>query len=784
MSKFSKNSSQEKVLGDSPEFSILEAEKYSEDMDHPSLYTLLGFKSMHHFEDKMSEALGKQFWLSLVGCFSLGMQEPTRGKIVAKVVNKIISNQGKSLGPTLASGSKYLHEQKEIQKAIKALIAIHPKEALRELRKVKKEAEDTLNECRSNVLTNEDYSKQTLQYLQDLEKSPNNIKEEVIKKFFSDHIKSFDQPADESLTRMRDAVLILRDDKLRCFYDREVERKHISPTISYAECKKKYDTAKHERRKSHAKLNMEKEVQVQTVTNESSKECGEIISNNPCVALDLKSRKLFEGKVGSIFRKQIWLEVVHCLIAGVEEPTRFCTVVNTVDQIIRRQKKPTIPALILDREEFLQKEKNEIKKVTTILNNLNPEEVFRELKEIRSQAKSILYKNLESGVPNQEAFEQTLQYLEDFERWLKDMKEPLITKFLSDHHSLFSKLSAEPDEVKEAMSIMWNNELRYFWEVEGKLHLDNLPVSASAGNELENVESNVESNQASFSQKIQEDSCTDSQYCSEDEESFHNSQQFEGKGHDLSSKVTLIDKKESQLEERLTKELNDVKEKLAQEQQKASQLGDQVTKLTREVDEAKAQLKSDEMELKQAKQDASMLEDKVAQSGRQNSQLQEKLDNTQQSLDEKIGELSQINEENIKLQSELKLKEYENNYLKTKLQESTSKSKGQERQVEDLQRQLQSKNEELNGRNKELSAISAQSRKYIAYASVYFVLFGAFAVSTSLTMSYLATCISLAVAALVSLVVGCYCSYKASKALDNVEVDQIGNCVDPGASRA
>ncbi len=259
---------------------------------------------------------------------------------------------------------------------------------------------------------------------------------------------------------------------------------------------------------------------------------------------------------------------------------------------------------------------------------------------------------------------------------------------------------------------------------------------------------------------------------------------LEEKINNLTDQVDNLNREKSSLDSQLEekkKELDNVNEKLAQEQLKASQLGDQVTKLTREVDETKSRLKNDEIELKQAKQDASMLEDKVSQSDRQNSQLQGKLDNTQQSLDEKIGELSRINEENIKLQSELKLKKHENNDLKTKLQESTTKSKGQEGRVEDLQKQLQSKNEELNGKNKELSSISAQSRKHIAYASVSFVLSGAFAVSASLTMSYLAICISLAVAALVSLVAGCYCSCKASTALSNVE--EIENCISHTASR-
>ncbi|GKS79307.1 MULTISPECIES: hypothetical protein [Wolbachia] len=82
--------------------------------------------------------------------------------------------------------------------------------------------------------------------------------------------------------------------------------------------------------------------------------------------------------------------------------------------------------------------------------------------------------------------------------------------------------------------------------------------------------------------------------------------------------------------------------------------------------------------------------------------------------------------------------------------------------------QLQTQN--LNAKNKKLLAVSAQSRKQVTYASVSFVLSGAFAVGASLTIPYLAICITFAVAASIFLAVGCYCSYKANTALSNVEV--------------
>ncbi|MFP3021975.1 MAG: hypothetical protein ACEY3K_03210, partial [Wolbachia sp.] len=67
--------------------------------------------------------------------------------------------------------------------------------------------------------------------------------------------------------------------------------------------------------------------------------------------------------------------------------------------------------------------------------------------------------------------------------------------------------------------------------------------------------------------------------------------------------------------------------------------------------------------------------------------------------------------------------------------------------------------------------VSDQVLSNTNYASVSFVLSGAFTVGASLIMLHLAMCISLAVAALTFLAVGCYCSYKANTALDNVKIE-------------
>ncbi|WP_174517012.1 TomO hydrophobic C-terminal domain-containing protein [Wolbachia endosymbiont of Cardiocondyla obscurior] len=72
----------------------------------------------------------------------------------------------------------------------------------------------------------------------------------------------------------------------------------------------------------------------------------------------------------------------------------------------------------------------------------------------------------------------------------------------------------------------------------------------------------------------------------------------------------------------------------------------------------------------------------------------------------------------------------------------------------------------------QFSEASAHGRKQIIYASASLILSGAFAVGTSLTMSHLGISIALALTALTFLTLGCYCSYKASTTLRNIELDQ------------
>ncbi|QUI60615.1 lipase [Wolbachia endosymbiont of Spodoptera picta] len=250
----------------------------------------------------------------------------------------------------------------------------------------------------------------------------------------------------------------------------------------------------------------------------------------------------------------------------------------------------------------------------------------------------------------------------------------------------------------------------------------------------------------------------------EQENSNLSSQARELEGKCGQTEVQLVESEQKLAEEtskvmQLSKESNEARAQLEKKKKEIGKLKDQVDQMTiqnnqleGQLDDAKQGLTDKTDEVTRLTQVADTLNGRVAQLTTQNDQLEGQLDDARQSFADQIMQ-----------------RENENNDLKTKLQEIENKSEVLEKS---LQKQFESKNEELS--EKFLKA-RTYSKRQGNYASVSFVLSGAFAVGTSLTMVHLAMCVSLAVAALTFLAVGCYCSYNANTALNNVEVSQIGN---------
>ncbi|WP_264731891.1 ankyrin repeat domain-containing protein [Wolbachia endosymbiont (group A) of Sphaerophoria taeniata] len=297
--------------------------------------------------------------------------------------------------------------------------------------------------------------------------------------------------------------------------------------------------------------------------------------------------------------------------------------------------------------------------------------------------------------------------------------------------------------------------------------------------------------------------------------------------------LNIVNEKVSQLQKKLEGMevlLRQANKKLMQEQQKASQLNDQVDNRTKELKEAKAQLVDLQNNLGDAKQDLARKTNEVVQLTEKKKQLKGQLNTVLQKLEKAESKNKELSTQNVALgdqNKELEKLKDESENKSQQLEALESQGKQLKGQIESLKAQLGNRNRELSSTNqkvaqlereqdsirqdlaaktreldeakvqfeenlneirqslkgpspdngnKKLSAASAQDRKQITYASISFVLSGAFAVGASLTMFHLAICITLAVAALTFLAVGCYCSHKANTALSNVEVK---NGVDP-----
>ncbi|WP_395460150.1 ankyrin repeat domain-containing protein [Wolbachia endosymbiont (group A) of Aporus unicolor] len=206
----------------------------------------------------------------------------------------------------------------------------------------------------------------------------------------------------------------------------------------------------------------------------------------------------------------------------------------------------------------------------------------------------------------------------------------------------------------------------------------------------------------------------------------------------------------------------------------------EITQLTKELESKEADLENGKKELDNVNEKVSKLEHETLNQQAsinnltiEKSQLENILKNTKEQFAE---ELKEIKDQLAKKEEELDVAKKNVLQLKGGLKQANQK-------IDDLTREnnqlTKKKDLSLSSENKKLLAVSAQSRKQVTYASVSFVLSGAFAVGASLTIPYLAICITFAVAASIFLAVGCYCSYKANTALSNVEVDQIKNGVNP-----
>ncbi|WP_264686438.1 TomO hydrophobic C-terminal domain-containing protein [Wolbachia endosymbiont (group B) of Rhopobota naevana] len=144
-------------------------------------------------------------------------------------------------------------------------------------------------------------------------------------------------------------------------------------------------------------------------------------------------------------------------------------------------------------------------------------------------------------------------------------------------------------------------------------------------------------------------------------------------------------------------------------------------------------------------------------------------------------ELQQL--ENLRNELErtkIRLTEKEKELNRVVSERDTNKISQLERNFRQERSELQAQNQDLKNKNRKLSEANIYNRRQSNYAYASFMLSGAFAVGACLTISNLEICISLAVAALVFIAIGCYCSYKASTVLSDVTSTELGNVISLG----
>lgn len=223
-------------------------------------------------------------------------------------------------------------------------------------------------------------------------------------------------------------------------------------------------------------------------------------------------------------------------------------------------------------------------------------------------------------------------------------------------------------------------------------------------------------------------------------------------------------------------EIND--EFIAQELQR-------LENLEGELERTKAQLAEKEQELNRTVDERTKDTDKISQLERELRQVRQDNQERIRTFTNQVTRLTTEKSQFEGLRGEL---ERTKTQLRKKEQElNKAVSERDNKNILQLERdfiqerlELQAQNQDLKNKNRKLSEANIYNRRQSNYAYASFVLSGAFAVGACLTISNLATCISLAVAAFVFIAIGCYCSYKASTVLSDVTSTQFDNAIGLG----
>ncbi|BEP32942.1 MAG: hypothetical protein WBIAU2_11690 [Wolbachia endosymbiont of Drosophila biauraria] len=637
---------------------------------------------------------------------------------------------------------------------------VHPKDS--EIKKLKKAQPLTSNR--------QDFE-EALGYIESQEKVMGITLEEImeykqhsVKIFLLNRVHSCKNGHSQLHPDVKEAIAILSNDKLRAFYGEEVKKKTLQPILSYKECEQLYDKINYEKNESRIIIereelgeNVRRVMRVKRFTNKSSRE-DQKNSTSPRGT----STNYRQEQVASSGDRTLYNSDIPSLCGSIESSRGallmpFGASVDTSTPI-----KPANPSnLVTTGENYTSN--------ADLSDELNVNEVAKIVERMELLSNSLKkIQEIVEKLDNTTLSEEVIAHERHFKKFMDFVGEILVdigTRLLqSDSKRMYLEQKLKGSEkIRELL----NNSAQGLEEKVDKLEKENKDFLAE-------------------NDKLKEKLAT----AEEEKELLLNKKEKTRKV------INELNEKNQRLIQKIN-ELKDDREYLLRAEKTKRETEDSCIKVgDADIPEGKAELCKD-YAIKLVK-----LEQEIDAKGKQCEEL----------LSENSilrGNIERLKEENKRLEG-----------IKESFEESFSTDRSYFHSVKNLRDELILANEQLENidisiqdemdskvatesvgvnvkqgyskRTSNLSRVSeqgsavksqfsearAQSRKQIIYASASLILSGVFAVGTSLTMSHLGISISLALTALTFLTLGCYCSYKASTTLRNIELDRTFKMAD------
>ncbi|APR98333.2 hypothetical protein ASM33_03465 [Wolbachia endosymbiont of Folsomia candida] len=240
--------------------------QHAEPIAEKNLYTILGFKSGEDFENKINRLVNKEIWQLFVNVFEKEIGYAANKEVVKNIICNIAkSHRGNAFIKTEhiilneKQGSK--KGEKAIKKAIGILKEMNAQKALEELSIMKEQAEGFLQsdfyQAQSKQLqgfapSGAQLFEKTLQYIKSLEKLSAVKKDELVKGFLENHVKSLNKNYPKLQDKITDVIAVLSSGELREAYNEGIEEGTLLTMASYKECKRQFDKANEIRNGSKA----------------------------------------------------------------------------------------------------------------------------------------------------------------------------------------------------------------------------------------------------------------------------------------------------------------------------------------------------------------------------------------------------------------------------------------------------------------------------------------------------------------------------------------------------